>query len=126
MKLDATIVVPTIVIVATLIVGWLMAWLDIRQLRKENTKLENDFWQEHDFTEQLVERVAELKERNYWLEKLTTEEDLSDLKKPRKEAPAGDSQSPQSRSAYWQVQSYYALHPTRVGKNQSGADSGTS
>jgi len=126
MKLNATIVVPAICVFATLIVGWFLAWQDIRQLRKENARLENDYWQEHDFAEQLVERVAELKDQIYWLEKLTTEEDLSDLKKPRKEAPAGDSQSPQSRSAYWQVQSYYALHPTRVGKNQSGADSGTS
>ena len=84
MRLNATIVIPAICVFATLIVGWILAWQDIRELRKENAKLENDFWQEHDFAEQLVERVAELKERNYWLEKLTTEEDLSDLKQKRK------------------------------------------
>ena len=84
MKLNATIIIPAICVFATLIVGWFLAWGDIRELRKENAKLENDFWQEHDFAEQLVERVAELKERNYWLEKLTTEEDLSDLKQKRK------------------------------------------
>ena len=84
MKLDATIVVLAITLTAVLIIGWFLAWQDIRELRKENAKLENDFWQEHDFAEQLVERVADLKDRIYWLEKLTTEEDLSDLKQKRK------------------------------------------
>jgi len=84
MKLDATIIIPAICVFATLIVGWFLAWQDIRELRKENAKLTNDYWQEHDFAERLVERVSELKDRIYWLEKLTTEEDLSDLKQKEK------------------------------------------
>ena len=84
MRLNATIVIPAICVFATLIVGWFLAWGDIRELRKENAKLTNDFWQERDFAEQLVERVSKLKDRIYWLEKLTTEEDLSDLKQKRK------------------------------------------
>ena len=122
MKLDAVIIVPTIVIMATLIVGWILAWGDIREYKKQIDSLTNDFWQEHDLAVLLIDEI-------YWLETLNplTKEELSVLETRRKrikEAPAGDERSPQSESSSWQVQSYYASHPSRTGKNPQEASSG--
>lgn len=100
MKLDATTVIP-VIIIATLIIGWILAWGDIRELRKERDSLENDFWQERDFTTALCNQVVDLKDRIYWLEKPTTKEDLSTMtrqKKRTEKASAGDWRSPQSLS----------------------------
>ena len=122
MKLDATIVVPTIVIMATLIVGWILAWGDIREYKKQIRDLTNDFWQEHDLAVSLIDEI-------YWLETLNplTKEESSLLETRRKrikEAPAGDERSPQSESSSWQVQSYYASHPSQTGKNPQEIDFG--
>ena len=119
MKLDATIVVPAIVIFATLIVGWILAWGDIREYKKQVARLENDLTQEQDYTDSLAEKI-------FWLEKLQPRRELSNPQKPRQriEAPAGDARSPQSESSSWQVQSYYATHPSQTGKNQREASSG--
>ena len=93
MKLDAVIIVPTIVIMATLIVGWILAWGDIRELRKENAKLENDFWQEHDLVVALTDEI-------YWREirNPTAKEEVSNMKRLKKrteEATAGPGPSSQ-------------------------------
>ena len=123
MKLDATIVVPAIVVFATLIVGWVLAWGDIRELRKENAKLKIDLRQERVLANRLVAELSDLK----FLNPLTKEE-ASVMKQRKKRingAPAGDERSPQSESSSWQVQSYYASHPSRTGKNPQETSSGT-
>ena len=119
MKLDATIVVPAIVIVATLIVGWILAWGDIREYKKQVARLENDLTQEQDYTDSLAEKI-------FWLEKLQPRRELSDptQRKKRIEAPAGDARSPQSESSSWQVQSYYPTPHEPTGKNHKEASSG--
>ena len=122
MKLDATIVVPAIVVFATLIVGWVLAWGDIRELRKENAKLKIDLRQERVLANRLVAELTDLK----FLNPLTKEE-ASVMKQRKKRingAPTGDERSPQSESSSWQVQSYYATHPSQTGKNQREASSG--
>ena len=121
MKLDAVIVIPTIVIMATLIVGWILAWGDIREYKKQVARLENDLTQEQDYTDSLAEKI-------FWLEKLQPRRELSDPMQRKKRingAPAGDERSPQSESSSWQVQSYYATHPSQTGKNPQEASSGT-
>ena len=99
----ADIVIPLITVTAIAIVFAIMAYLDKCEAEKERDKLENDFWQEHDFAERLVERVVELKDRIAWLEQLTTEEDLSDLRQQqmRTETSAGEGSQwhPQSSSS---------------------------
>lgn len=90
--LDATIVIPAIVIVATLIVGWILAYLDIREYKQQIRDLTNDFWQEKDLTVRLTKQIVDLKDRIYWLEKLQPRGDLSTVEKPRKriETSAGE------------------------------------
>ena len=120
MKLDGAIVVPLIIVIATLIVGWILAWGDIREYKKQVARLENDLTQEQDYTDSLAEKI-------FWLEKLQPRRELSDPMQRKKRingAPAGDARSPQSESSSWQVQSYYASHPSRTGKNHKEASSG--
>ena len=122
MKLDATIVVPAIVVFATLIVGWILAWGDIRELRKENAKLKIDLRQERVLANRLVAELTDLK----FLNPLTKEE-ASVMKQRKKRingAPAGDWQSPQSQSASWQVQHYSTSPHEPTGKNPQEASSG--
>ena len=122
----ADIVIPLITVTAIAIVFAIMAYLDKCEAEKRAGKLTNDFWQEHDFAERLVERVVELKERIAWLEQLTTEEESSAERQKRKlvEAPAGDERPPQSESSSWQVQSYYATPSPLEGKDQREASFG--
>ena len=122
MKLDGAIVVPLIIVIATLIVGWILAWWDIRELRKQIRKLKIDLRQERVLANRLVAELTDLK----FLNPLTKEE-ASVMKQRKKRingAPAGDERSPQSESSSWQVQSYYATHPSQTGKNQREASSG--
>ena len=123
MRLDATIVIPAIFVVATLIVGWFLAWQDIRELRKENAKLKIDLRQERVLANRLVAELTDLK----FLNPLTKEE-ASVMKQRKKRingAPAGDWQSPQSQSASWQVQHYSTSPHEPTGKNPQEASSGT-
>ena len=123
MKLDATIVVPAIVVFATLIVGWVLAWGDIRELRKENAKLKIDLRQERVLANRLVAELSDLK----FLNPLTKEE-ASVMKQRKKRingAPTGDERSPQSESSSWRAQSYYPSYHEPMGKNPQEASSGT-
>jgi len=143
----ADIVIPAIVITATAIVAALLGWLDKREAEKEVDKLREGLRQEDDFTVELVKKIRELKkELDYWqiahddllgvpgvkkcldieIARLKAKGETLSVKKRKEriEAPAGDEQSPQSQSSSWQVQSYYAIHPSLEGKNPQEASFG--
>jgi hypothetical protein len=112
--------IPEIILLATAIIGTAaiacyLTWLDKREAE------EGMMWWAGVFLRLATEVITT---QGYTINvdpdgkiTMTKKEDLSDLKKPRKEAPAGDERSPQSESSSWQVQSYYASHPTPEGKN---------
>ena len=62
MKLDATIVVPAICVFATLIVGWFLAWQDIREYKREINELASDLVQEQADKKSLREEVRWLRQ----------------------------------------------------------------
>jgi len=123
----AEIVLPAIMITATAIVAALLAWLDKKEAEKCTEEVADLAYRRWRKIRRLESQVTELEERNAWLEKLTTKEESSLLETRRKrikEAPAGDERSPQSESSSWQVQSYYASHPSQTGKNPQEIDFG--
>ena len=93
MKLDARIVVPGIVIIATLTIGWFLAWQDIRELRKQIRKLKIDLRQERVLANRLVAELSDLK----FLNPLTKEEAsvMKQRKKRIQSATAGPGPSSQ-------------------------------
>jgi hypothetical protein len=119
--LTAEIVVPCVLMVGAAIAIVIIAGLDLMSERKARHKAEEGMvWWAGRFLRLATEIITE---QGYKIDvnpdgkiTLTKKEELSDLKKPRKEAPAGDSQSPQSESS-WRVQSYYPSHQYRTGKN---------
>ena len=127
--LTAEIVVPCVLMVAAAIAIVVIAGLDLMSERKERRKAEEGMmWWAGLFLRLATEIITE---QGYKIDvepdgkiTLTKKEEPSHLEKPRKEAPAGDARSPQSESSSWQVQSYYASHPSRTGKNHKEASSG--
>jgi len=128
--LTAEIVIPCVLMVGSAIAIVIIAGLELTSERKKRIKAEDDMvWWAGLFlrlaTEVITEQGFKIDVKPDGKITLTKKEEPSNVKKPRKEAPAGDERSPQSESSSWQVQSYYASHPSQTGKNPQEASSGT-
>ena len=129
--LTAEIVVPCVIMVAAAIAIVIITSLDFIQERKKRREAEEGMiWWAGLFVSLATKVITE---QGYKIDvepdgkiTLTKKEEPSNAEKPRKEAPAGDSQSPQSQSASWQVQHYSTSSHEPTGKNHKEASSGRS
>jgi len=130
--LTAEIVIPCVLMVGSAIAIVIIAGLELTSERKKRIKAEEGMlWWAGLFLRLAVEVITT---QGYKIDvkpdgkiTLTKKEEPSKKEVKRKRingAPAGDERSPQSESSSWQVQSYYATHPSQTGKNQREASSG--